>query len=314
MPESYQLRSVYSGVEVRDPFAGGIPMIPRFHIDVGDGDGTHLAEVVIDGAGKRHLGVYRFVLADGTDAVEPDTPTWDCREWQWWAGYDGSTEMRPRMVPAACGGDEVDGMARVWSEYRCDGVRTRHEWAVPTVQEPPRLGYDCTITVTNETGEELAEYGQFFACYTSLNRPAGRWPTRDTAIGCRFWDASGGLVNFLDIGGYHIDRLIVAPDSPFLPLGTSAALPARQRPRRRIMDASGARLAPGSRRRAPRHPVRARDHRRGVHGRRRAGDGLRHLARLAGLRGRQQLHDPRPAPRHVPAGRTRGGRAAGAVG
>ena len=136
-------------------------MIERFHIDVCGGDGTHRAEVVIDGAGKRHLGISRFVLADGTDAVEPDTPTWDCREWQWWAGYDGSTEMRPRMVPAACGGEELGGVARVWSEYRCDGVRTRHEWTVPTVQEPPRLGYDCAITVTNETGTELAEYGQF---------------------------------------------------------------------------------------------------------------------------------------------------------
>ena len=194
-------------------------MVQRFHIDVCGADGTHRAEVVIDGAGKRHLGIYRFVLADGTDAVEPDTPTWDCREWQWWAGYDGSTEMRPRMVPAACGGEELGGVARVWSEYRCDGVRTRHEWTVPAVQEPPRLGYDCTMTVTNETGSELAEYGQFFACYTSLNRRAGRPPTRETAIGCRFWDASGGLVNFLDIGGYHIDRLIVAPDSPFLELG-----------------------------------------------------------------------------------------------
>ena len=99
-------------------------MIHRFHIDVGDDDGTHLGEVVIDGAGKRHLGVSRFVLADGTDAVDPDTPTWDCREWQWWAGYDGSTEMRPRMVPAGCGGQEHAGVARVWSEYRCDGVRT----------------------------------------------------------------------------------------------------------------------------------------------------------------------------------------------
>ena len=127
-------------------------MIRRFHIDVCGGDGTHRAEVVIDGAGKRHLGIYRFVLADGTDAVEPDTPTWDCREWQWWAGYDGSTEMRPRMVPAACGGEELGGVARVWSEYRCDGVRTRHEWTVLAVQEPPRLGYDCTMTVTNETG------------------------------------------------------------------------------------------------------------------------------------------------------------------
>ena len=191
-------------------------MIQRFHIDVCAADGTPRAQLVIDGAGKRHLGIYRFVLADGTDAVEPDIPTWDCREWQWWAGYDGSTEMRPRMVPAACGGEERDGVAQVWSEYLCDGVRTRHEWTVPTVQEPPRLGYDCAITVSNETGQELREYGQFFACYTSLNRLAGRKPTRETAIGCWFWDASGRLVNFLDIGGYHIDRLIVAPGSPFL--------------------------------------------------------------------------------------------------
>ena len=289
-------------------------MIQRFHIDVCDGAGAQRAEVVIDGAGKRHLGVYRFVLADGTDAVEPDTPTWDCREWQWWAGYDGSTEMRPRMVPAACGGDEVDGMARVWSEYRCDGVRTRHEWAVPTVQNPPRLSYDCTITVTNETGAELAEYGQFFACYTSLNRPAGRWPTRETAIGCRFWDASGGLVNFLDIGGYHIDRLIVAPDSPFLPLGKVPHCP---RGNGRVggswtHPALVSHPAPGG----ERHVIlfEACDHRRGVHGRRRSGDGLRHLAGIAGLRRRRQLHDPCPAPRHAPAGGRGGACAAGAVG
>lgn len=194
-------------------------MIHRFHIKISAGDGASRAEVVIDGAGKRHLGVHRFMLADGTDAVESDIPTWDCREWQWWDGYDGSTEMRPRMTPATCGGSERDGVAHVWSEYLCDGVRTRHEWTVPTIQEPPRLGYDCAITVTNETGTELGEYGQFFACYTSFNRPEGRKPTRQSAIGCWFWDASGGLINFLEVGGYHIDRLIVAPSSPFMELG-----------------------------------------------------------------------------------------------
>ena len=64
-------------------------------------------------------------------------------------------------------GHERGGVARVWSEYRCDGVPTRHEWSVPTVQEPTGLGYDSAITVTNESGTALAEYEQFFACYTS---------------------------------------------------------------------------------------------------------------------------------------------------
>ena len=35
-------------------------MVQRFHIDVCGADGTHRAEVVIDGAGKRHLGIYRL--------------------------------------------------------------------------------------------------------------------------------------------------------------------------------------------------------------------------------------------------------------
>lgn len=194
-------------------------MIHRFLIGISSSNGTPRAQVDLDGAGKRHLGIQRFVLSDGTDAVLPDHPTWDCREWQWWAGYDGSTEMRPRTESAVCGGSERDDVAEVWSEYLCDGVRTRHVWTVPTVQEPPSLGYDCFITVTNETGTDLREYGQFFACYTSLNRTRGKRPARSDAIGCWFWDGSGSLVNFLAIGGYHIDRLIVDPESVYSKIG-----------------------------------------------------------------------------------------------
>jgi hypothetical protein len=64
-------------------------------------------------------------------------------------------------------------------------------------------------TIRNASGRDVDEYGQFFACYTPLNRGRSFW----------YWDASDRLVLFAHRGVSHLDGYIAHPRAYFAAQG-----------------------------------------------------------------------------------------------
>ena len=94
-------------------------------------------------------------------------------------------------------------------EWRMDGFDTFQQFLLPTVVDSEAPYWDLVITVRNVSGKAVDEYGQFFACYTRLNRDRSFW----------FWDAAGKLELFSDRGVTHLDGYVVHPDAYFVAQG-----------------------------------------------------------------------------------------------
>jgi len=67
-------------------------------------------------------------------------------------------------------------------------------------------------TIRNASNRDVDEYGQFFACYTPLNRGRSFW----------YWDASGKLMLFAERRVSHLDGYIAHPRAYF---GEQGAIP-----------------------------------------------------------------------------------------
>ena len=175
-------------------------------IDLTDAAGSSLGSCRVRSAGHTHTGVNSFTTADEKLELVIEDGAWDCREWQWWENHGYGQEMRPRSAPATSGFRRDASGVYVMSQYTCDGTRTRLEWNfAPQAAGEQMLSYDCEITIENCSDRDLVEYGQFFACYTEINRDQSQF----------FWAADGTLRTFASFGGHHLDAYIVAPGSDF---------------------------------------------------------------------------------------------------
>jgi len=143
----------------------------------------------------------------------PNAYEWDTREWQWWKGYPrpfgGDNDEYTRLVPAVGGAERKEWGVRVWSRYESDGVRTTQEWFFADLGPTDPIAYDCLISIQNISGTAREEYGQLFATYVEWNSRRGHF----------YWEADGGLVNYLDHGGHGLSYYVTAQGSPYEKLG-----------------------------------------------------------------------------------------------
>lgn len=167
--------------------------------------GADAGHVEIPITGKGRIGPVKVQLLAMENA--PNHAEWDTREWQWWKSYPFEpSQMRPREIAVATGDAKVtpNGI-RVWTRFVCDEVETTQVWLFADLERPDACRYDCLITVRNTGKQTLAEYGQFFACYTAWNESNGHF----------YWGADGKLVNYRDRGSQHLDYYVTAKGSRF---------------------------------------------------------------------------------------------------
>jgi hypothetical protein len=134
---------------------------------------------------------------------------WDYREWQWWKGHPWGDGCRPRFHAIVTLEAEPRGPT---IQYEIDGFSCRQQFIMPDSIDPAAPYWDCVISVRNDTGQEVEEYGQFFACYTEMNQRRSHW----------FWDRDGTLDRWENRGVVHVDGYVVHPKAYFL---TGGAIP-----------------------------------------------------------------------------------------
>ena len=182
---------------------------------------TPIEERVVRGAAGGKLLTMAFdprgvgaVVPVGDDAekwIDADDPTgaWHYREWQWWTGHPWGDSCRPRFyaeVEFQASKDARDGADIV---YRIDGFDCRQAFVVPDSVAGDAPYWDLVTSIRNVSGRDVEEYGQFFACYTRMNRGRSFW----------YWDESNKLVLFSDRGVGHLDGYIAHPHAYFLDQG-----------------------------------------------------------------------------------------------
>ena len=143
--------------------------------------------------------------------VDTDDPTgaWHYREWQWWKGHPWGDSCRPRYYADVKFRPSDNASRGAAISYRIDGFDCRQIFFMPDKVDRDAPHWDLVTTVRNMSGHEVVEYGQFFACYTPVNRGRSFW----------YWDESGELVRFADRGVGHLDGYIAHPRAYFLQHG-----------------------------------------------------------------------------------------------
>jgi hypothetical protein len=142
------------------------------------------------------------------DTTDP-TGVWHYREWQWWKDHPWGESCRPRFYSDVKFRALRDARRGAEISYQIDGFDCRQSFFVPDAIDSDAPHWDLVTTIRNDSGREAEEYGQFFACYTPLNRGRSFW----------FWDESSELVRFADRGVGHLDGFIAHPQAYFLDEG-----------------------------------------------------------------------------------------------
>jgi hypothetical protein len=148
-------------------------------------------------------------VADQWVKSDDDAGAWHYREWQWWKGHPWGESCRPRYYSEVEFKPLRKKQRGVLISYRIDGFHCRQMFCLPNAPVADAPYFDIVTTIRNQSGVDVAEYGQFFACYTQANRDRSFW----------YWDASGDLVRFVDRGVNHLDGYIAHPSSYFLNAG-----------------------------------------------------------------------------------------------
>jgi len=138
---------------------------------------------------------------------------WDYREWQWWKGHPWGDSCRPRYWTTA---QFSTDKRSVRIQYRVDGFDCEQKFFLPGIVDAKSPHWDVVISVKNSSGQDVEEYGQFFACYTNFNEPDSFW----------FWEAGNQLVRFADRGVEHLNGYVANPQAYFL---SGGAIPHCQR-------------------------------------------------------------------------------------
>jgi hypothetical protein len=176
---------------------------PSVAIAVRGRDGAVAARVMMDPRGVAQIctaaePTFDWVIPRGDHA-------WDYREWQWWRGHPWGDEMRPRYwgQPALDAGQARKG--RVEVTYEADGFAGRQRFVFRPVAQEGAVCWDVLTTIRNNTGEDVFDYGQFFACYTPVNHRKSFY----------YWDAKAGLRLLSDVGVEHLNGYVVSRDAWF---------------------------------------------------------------------------------------------------
>jgi len=178
-----------------------------------------VAIATVDPRGVGNLQILREFDAVWIE-TDQETWAWDYREWQWWRAHPHGESCRPRFYgDAELRVDYIeDGIA--WIDYEVDGFWNRQFFIFPQEVEADNVHYDVVIEVGNESGEDVEEYGQFFASYTKVNEDS-----EGNRLPHWYWDASGSLVRWNEKGVDHLDGFIANPDAYFFEEGNVPHLP-----------------------------------------------------------------------------------------
>lgn len=151
-------------------------------------------------------GVGGVVLGDGGgDWIDPadSTGAWHYREWQWWRGHPWGDSCRPRYYADVELRTEHGRGAVI--DYRIDGFECRQVFLAPVAAHADAPYWDVVTSIKNASGNDVQEYGQFFACYTPTNRKRSFW----------YWDESNALVLLAERQVNHLDGYVVGADAYF---------------------------------------------------------------------------------------------------
>jgi hypothetical protein len=138
--------------------------------------------------------------------TEDETGAWHYREWQWWKGHPWGESCRPRFYADLKFEALRDKLRGAMISYRIDGFDCRQYFHAANVKSADAPYWDLVTSVRNNSGGDVEEYAQFFACYTQPNRDRSFW----------YWDESGELVRFADRGVGHLDGYVAHPAAYFL--------------------------------------------------------------------------------------------------
>jgi hypothetical protein len=199
---SEAMRSAFACEDKHPP----IIRTPEAEFEVRDVRGMTVLKLALD---PRGVGRVLPIGEAANTWMEPEdrTGAWHYREWQWWKGHPWGDSCRPRFF-ADVKLQVAQPNAAVLA-YRIDGFDCRQVFLMPSEADPDAPFWDVVTTIRNVSGRDVDEYGQFFACYTPLNRGNSFW----------YWDESNQLVLFADRGVSHLDGYVANPLAYFLDQG-----------------------------------------------------------------------------------------------
>ncbi len=135
-----------------------------------------------------------------------DSGVWDYREWQWWKGHPWGDSCRPRYwTTAEFLHEQRDPAIR----FRVDGFACEQKFLLPKIVAADAPHWDLLVRIENVSGADVAEYHQFFACYTAFNEPHSCW----------FWAEGNQLRRFAEFGVEHLDGYVVHPQAYYASRG-----------------------------------------------------------------------------------------------
>jgi hypothetical protein len=138
--------------------------------------------------------------------MRDEEDVWHYREWQWWRGHPWGDSCRPRYWTTA---RFAPSDRQLTIDYLIDGFDCRQTFLLPASVEATRPHWDLVVSIRNVSGQDVQEYGQFFACYTALNSPNSCW----------FWERGDRLTKFAEHGVEHLDGYVSHPDAYFRSTG-----------------------------------------------------------------------------------------------
>ncbi|MCA9232197.1 MAG: hypothetical protein KDA57_16230, partial [Planctomycetales bacterium] len=160
-----------------------------------------VVEMAFDPRGLAHVKT-RDESADSWVRERETSGAWDYREWQWWKGHPWGDSCRPRYWTTA---EFSPGTRDIQIQFAIDGFATKQVFLLPKVVDSQSPHWDLVTIVKNISGNDVEEYGQFFACYTQFNEPRSCW----------FWEAGDRLTRFADRGVRHLNGYVSHPDAYF---------------------------------------------------------------------------------------------------
>jgi hypothetical protein len=176
---------------------------PAEKLLVRDLAGNDIVELTVD---PRGVGAVAPRGDDDDSWVDSDDPTgvWHYREWQWWKGHPWGESCRPRFFSELSFHTLPESSPGAVVSYRVDGFDCRQAFMMPDSVDRAEPHWDLVTTIHN-ISRDVDEYGQFFACYTKMNRHRSFW----------YWDETNELVLFADRGVGHLDGYIAHPRAYF---------------------------------------------------------------------------------------------------
>jgi hypothetical protein len=111
--------------------------------------------------------------------------------------------MRPRFQgnPRLQHNRANEGYVRI--DYEVDGFHGVQQYLFSRIDDPDEIHWDLITTIRNASGVDVSEYGQFFACYTPLNRRQSSY----------FWNSLGQLELWSERRVGHLNGYVASPNS-----------------------------------------------------------------------------------------------------